>query len=355
MTLPLDRFENVHQLAGITTATLDDGPQRGSRVAMVNTGSALRYTIALDRGADLVHATANQHSLAYLTQNGIKPPGQEYNREDDWQYSWPAGLMTTCGPVHIGHARDHDGVRTSLHGRHSNLPATVNAVIQPDPWAGRMEMGVDATIADTRGFGPNVVVERSIRSTIGSDSITLTDKTTNRDPRPNPFGLMYHVNCGWPLMDAGSKLVLSGKFDPWLEPMQEAPLPKSLEGWKDVPAPSKDFLAGSRGGIITPNTDRDGIAHVGMINPKLNIALELCFKVRQIPRVMIWQNYCPGMYVCGIEPLIGSPFDKAQEPQHHKTLKPGQSRKTELTLNVLTDAKAIAKLARHDGKLTLMK
>lgn len=353
MSIPLDRFENIHQLAGITTATLDDGPQRGSRVAMVKTGGALRYTIALDRGADVVDATANQHSLAYLTPNGIKPPSHAYHREQDWLSSWPGGLMTTCGPVHIGHPRTHDGIATSLHGHHSNTPATVTALIQPDPWSGRMDIGVDATIADSRAYGPNVIVERAIRSTVGGDSIVFTDKTTNRDPKPNPYAMMYHCNIGWPLLDAGSKLVLSGQFKPWPEAMQIAPLPKSLEGWKDVPAPTKGFLAGSRGGVVTPTPDRDGIAHVGIINAKLNLALELTFKVRKLPRVMVWQNYAPGMYVCGIEPLVGSPFDQSVEPKHHRTLKPGQSRVTQLTLTAHTDAKSIAAFAKHDGSLTL--
>ncbi len=353
MNIPADRFENVRQIGGITTATLDRGREAGSRVAFVNTGGGLRYTIALDRGADLVDAALNQRSLAYLTPNGIKPPNHAHHHDSDWLTGWPGGLMTTCGPVYIGHNREEKTGPTGLHGHHSNTPAEVNTTVQPDPWRQRHDIGIDATIADTRGYGPNVVVERAIRSTLGHNAITITDRTTNRDPRPNPHALMYHCNLGWPLLDEGAKLVLSGRFWPWPDEAQEVAVPGSLEGWKDVPAPTDAFIHGSRGGIITPNADREGIAHVGIINPKLGLALELSFKLKQIPRVMLWQNFCPGMYVCGIEPMAGSPYPTGEQPRHEKTLKPGQTRTTQLNIRVHSEAKAIAAFAKHDGKLSL--
>lgn len=52
-----DKFELVHQVGGIRTATYDwpdAGGAPGCRVAMVNTGSGLRFTVALDRGGDIV-------------------------------------------------------------------------------------------------------------------------------------------------------------------------------------------------------------------------------------------------------------------------------------------------------------
>ena len=51
------KFELVHQVGGIRTARLDwpeAGGSPGCRVALVNTGSGLRYTVALDRGGDIV-------------------------------------------------------------------------------------------------------------------------------------------------------------------------------------------------------------------------------------------------------------------------------------------------------------
>src|SRR5688500_8357271 len=72
------KFENVHQVGGIRTATLDGpGPGvggQGSRGALVDTGSGLRFTVALDRGGDIVDASYNQFGLAYRSPVGLVPP-----------------------------------------------------------------------------------------------------------------------------------------------------------------------------------------------------------------------------------------------------------------------------------------
>ena len=71
------KFENVLQVGGIRTGTLDTpgaGGAPGVRVALVDTGAGLRFTVALDRGGDIVDASYNQFGLAYLSPNGLQRP-----------------------------------------------------------------------------------------------------------------------------------------------------------------------------------------------------------------------------------------------------------------------------------------
>ena len=105
--IPFDanKFELIHQVGGIRTATYDwpdAGGAPGCRVAMVDTGSGLRFTVALDRGGDIVEAFYQSCSLAYLTPNGYRPPRQPLHRDEDWLAAWPGGLLTSCGPRYIG-------------------------------------------------------------------------------------------------------------------------------------------------------------------------------------------------------------------------------------------------------------
>src|SRR5689334_4589658 len=84
-----NKFENVHQVGGIRTGTLDavtPGALAGNatRVALFDTGSGLRFTVALDRGGDIIDATFNQHGLAYLSPNGLLPPNHAYHAGLDW-------------------------------------------------------------------------------------------------------------------------------------------------------------------------------------------------------------------------------------------------------------------------------
>ncbi|MAE60482.1 MAG: DUF4432 domain-containing protein [Planctomycetaceae bacterium] len=349
---PLDRFIQPAQLGGIQTALLDDGPSRGVRVAYVNTGGGLRYTVSLDRGADLVDAALNQHSLAFLSSSGMKPASHAYNVGQDWLVGWPGGLMTTCGPEHIGHPREEpDGTVTNLHGRHSNTPATVESIVNPDPRDNRMEMSIAARIFDTRMFGPNLEMHRTIRSTLGENTISLTDVTTNRHPQVVDHALMYHCNFGWPLLDAGARIVLNGEAELWPAEMQTAPVPKDVNDFKKVIAPTKAFAGNYRGMLCTPRPDSRGLNHIGLVNAKLGIAVELEFPAKELPQHLLWQNFDAGHYVLGMEPLVGTAWGKGKDPKAARTLRGGQSRTTHLTIRVHSAKAAVAAFLRHDGPL----
>src|SRR3954462_3368875 len=128
---PLDgfdprKFENVQQVGGIRTGLLDApgaGGSAGVRVALVDTGAGLRFTVALDRGGDIVDASYNQFGLAYLSPNGLWPPNPAYHQGVEWLRGWAGGLITTCGPEFVGGPRAEATGQTSLHGRFSSSPA----------------------------------------------------------------------------------------------------------------------------------------------------------------------------------------------------------------------------------------
>lgn len=352
---PLDRFCHPAQLGGIQTALLDDGPSRGVRVAHVNTGGGLRYTVALDRGADLVDAALNQHNLAFLTPNGIKTASPYYSVGEEWLAGWAGGLMTTCGPVHTGHPRvEPDGSPTNLHGHHSNVPATVESIINPDPRDKRLDMSITARINDSATFGPNVEVYRTIRSTLGENVIEIDDVTTNRHARAVDHAVMYHCNFGWPLLDGGARIVLNGKAEMWPDEMQTAPIPRKVDDFKKVLAPSRAFAGKYRGMTCRPTPDRRGLNHIGIVNPRLGVAVELEFAANELPDHLVWQNYDAGHYVLGIEPLAGTPFGKAVDPDRALRLRAGQSRRAKLTIRVHNTKAAVAAFLKHDKPLKVV-
>ena len=73
MAFDTGKFETIHQVGGIRTGRYDwpdAGGSPGCRVALVDTGSGLRFTIPIDRGGDIVEAFYHNSSLAYLTPSG---------------------------------------------------------------------------------------------------------------------------------------------------------------------------------------------------------------------------------------------------------------------------------------------
>lgn len=351
-----DKFENVHQIGGIRTGTLDaPSPGQPCRVAHVDTGSGLRFTVALDRGGDIVEAFFNQHSLAFLSQVDYRPPSPAYAAGLEWLRGWAGGLVTTCGPEYIGRPRTEDGVEVGLHGRHSSNPADVEMVLNPDPHRGRREMLLSMVIRDTKMFGPTLEVRRQIQCVLGMPEIHIYDQVTNRGNLPTAHAWLYHVNLGYPLLDQGARLIYRGKRNTaWNIPQGsevanlDAPLPPKL-----VPAPLKEHAgSGERGVIVESTPDARGLAHAGLINDKLGLGIELEYPADALPRLANWQHFGPaGSYVTGLEPFSGSLMGRDRDDFHdaNQKLAPGETRRYQLILRVHHTPAGLKTLAKSDG------
>ncbi|QQE09911.1 DUF4432 family protein [Planctomycetota bacterium] len=127
-------ISNPFQLGGIRTGTLDFPQPQGAqstRVAFIDTGSGLRFTVSLDRGCDIVDAVYKDCALGYLTPNGLMGrAGQQTGMQ--WLRSWAGGLMTTCGATNIGGPQEDRAWAEGLHGRHNSLPASILEIKNPN-------------------------------------------------------------------------------------------------------------------------------------------------------------------------------------------------------------------------------
>src|SRR5258708_16182168 len=82
----------------------------------------------------------------------------------------------------------------------------IESVIQPDPHAGKLDMSVTGVIRYGAFYGPCMQLRRTIRSTLGSNAIEITDEFTNAGNQPSPHAWLLHINFGYPLVDAGAEL-----------------------------------------------------------------------------------------------------------------------------------------------------
>ncbi|MCC7203494.1 MAG: DUF4432 family protein [Phycisphaeraceae bacterium] len=359
---PLDlsevRCDNVQQLGGIRTGTLDypnaGGHSHAARVAMINTGSPLRFVVALDRGGDIVEAFHGPHSLAYLSPNDYAPPSLAARQGILWLDNWPAGLVTTCGPRYIGPPRKEDGLDVALHGNHSNTPASIEMLVNPDPARGRREMLLSLIIREARMFQPVVEVRRQIQCLLGEPMIHIYDQVTNRSNITVAHNWMYHCNFGYPLADAGTRLVYRGKA---MHIGREATA-ASLKRFKTLAGPRPEHRGkGEDVVVIDPQPDRQGVAHVGLVNARLGLGVELEYDVASLPRLTNWQHLGPaGSYVTGVEPFCGSLLgkDNDKHPKAAQWLEPGQTRSYHMTIRVL-EKPQLKDLLRHDGEMTVAK
>ena len=284
------------------------------RALCVNTGGGLRYRVLVDRGLDVDQAFLNQHSLAFLTHGGVTRPSRAYDRHIDWLASFPGGLLTSCGPFNIGAPGDDEGETLGLHGHHSNTPATLESVVQPDPRSGRLEMSVTGVIRYGRLFGRNLELRRTVSSRLGNNGIDFVDEFTNPGNLPVPHAWLLHINLGYPLIDEGAEFCYDAEVQP--TPSDES-RKRFAPGqpYKTVPAP----LESHRGFpeavayLFPKSTGRDGQTTVGVVNRKLGLGLAIRYSTREFPRCLNWQHWGPGEYVTALEPANGTVAGRAKD------------------------------------------
>ncbi|ULQ54058.1 aldose 1-epimerase family protein [Flavihumibacter fluvii] len=325
------------QLGGIETAVLDNGPQRGSRIAWFNTGSGLRFKVLLDRAMDIADAFYNQHSLGWINATGVRPPSMNSDKGIDWLKSFGGGLLTTCGLTHVGGPESDEFGERGLHGPISNMPAEIESVIQPDPQAGKMTMSITGKIPQTRIFGPSLELKRTISCVLGQASIFIHDEVTNRGNTPAPHMLLYHCNLGYPLVDEGAQILWKGNWQ------------AGGTGKRIIFTDSHDFHtcpppmpahngSGEEVAFIDVAADAEGMCSGGLHNPNLGITLTLHFSKAQLPWLTNWQHWGEGEYVTGIEPGTHPPIGQSAARARNTLifLAPGETKTYELQIAITT-------------------
>lgn len=347
-----DKVGNHNQIGGIETSVLDNGLGRGTRIAWINTGSGLRYKVVIDRGLDIVDAFWNQHSLAWISHGGVTAPRPDANRGLEWLYSFAGGLLTTCGLTHVGGPETDEFGERGLHGRISNLPATVESIVQPDLAAGKLDMSITAVIKQSRVFGPNLELRRTISSTVGEPTIRVHDVVTNLGNTPAPHMILYHCNFGWPLVDDGTDIICNGNWASRGLEMDDA-LFNDNRDFRKCSGPMEDHKAGGEGcAFIDVTADKNGFCTVGLHNHKLGLALAMKYRKRQLPVLSNWQHWGRGEYVTALEPGTNPPTGQAAARKQKKLIHiaPGKSRTYDLEMTVLTDKWQIAEFLKVAGQ-----
>lgn len=344
----LNKVGNISQIGGIETSVLDNGPANGSRIAWINTGSPLRYKVAIDRACDIIDAFYNEHSLAWLSHGGLTAPKPDANKGIEWLHAFPGGLLITCGLTHVGPPEDDDLEPRGLHGRISNIPATIESVIQPNPSEGNMEMSITAVIKQSRVLGPSLELRRKISSTLGQPVIKIHDEVKNCGNEPAPHMILYHCNFGWPLVDEDVDIIYKGKctsrgFD------RDNKFFNDKHNFKKCQKPldlHKGF--GESCGFIDVEADKDDICRVGIANKKLNMALQMKFKNQQLGCLTNWQHWGLGEYVCALEPGTNFPIGQNVAKENDKLIfiEPGEKKKYDLEISILNDEKLIEEFVR---------
>jgi hypothetical protein len=340
---------NPAQVGGIEMFSMMNGPGCPNRVAMVNTGSGLNYKVVIDRGLDIADAFYKGMSLSWLSLSGINRPEMSRGHGLDWLWGFYGGLLVSCGPSSAGAPGTDQGQEIPLHGRHSNLSATVGSIMNPDPLLKKTQMSISGVIREAKLFEPNIELQRTIRSEIGKSIIEIEDTFINRGTQTTEHAWLLHMNLGYPLIEKGAEFMFRGQVNP---------LPSAKEYFEKrkfniLPAPMHEHDVSEAVAYIDPKTDRDQMVHCGVINAKRRIGLKISFSKRDFPRLVNWQHFgTMGQYVMGIEPANCGVEGRAKDRERGwlKFLKPGEKKNYRCTVEVLEGKEELDAFRKLLGK-----
>jgi hypothetical protein len=315
---------SMNQLARIRTSVLDDGRGRGMRVADVDNGSGLRFSVLIERGLDIGDASFKGVPFVYQTPVGLVNPAHFESDGFRWLRSFGGGLLTGCGLRHAGSPESEQGMRADgplgLHGRLSNTPAE-NVAIEQGWVDGLYRLAVSGTVREVSFFGENLELRRTISTAMGDNSITVSDVVVNRGVRPSPLMVLYHINIGFPLVSEDA--VLDARV--LATTPRNADAQRGLGDWSKCQKPTSGIAEQCFYHDIEAGAD--GMARMTMRNEAAAMAIEIAYRKAELPFFTQWKMMGEQEYVVGLEPGNCHPEGQSAEIAKGslKTIAPDES------------------------------
>jgi hypothetical protein len=349
----LRRIGSLEQVASVRLVTLGDGVERGVRVLEFRTGTGFAFDVIVDRAFDIGHCELNGQAIGWESGAGYGGPWFAEQEGIGWLRNWGGGLLTTCGIDHaLGAAVDsadadhYPGKTTQSYGQHgriSNRPAILTGY--GHRWDGdECVLYAEGEVHQAAVFGEHLVLKRRIEAKVGESRFTVHDEIVNVGWNPVSHMLLYHVNIGFPVVDAGAELLVATRS---VTPVGDRP----IEGYRNLEAPEPAHV--ERVYLHDIIAEADGTVPVGIVNRARGIGAYELFSNKQLPFHFVWRMLGEGTYVVGIEPCTNRPAGRldAKERGELIYLQPGEAQTYDLEIGALSGTGEIEAFASRVSAL----
>lgn len=329
------RVGDLDALFGVKDYTYNDGPAKGMRAFDLNNGRGVNMTVLADRGLDIAYLTYKGVNMGFASKSGLSAPA--FYVEDGargFLKQFGAGLMTTCGITYSGAPCEDSGRKLGLHGPYSNTPARTacaRTVYEGD----EAVLEVTGEVREACMFGENMSLNRVMKLRTESDAIELTDRVANLGFEAQPVMLTYHINFGYPMLDAGAKVYSDATGvtprDEWA---------KSGPGtWGEMEAPE----IGRAEQCYFHEGYQSGEGFAMLHNEALGMAAIVTFDAEALPLLCEWKCMMAGDYALGLEPTTAGVMGRAHARSIGKLpmLAPGEEKAYRVSIRFTDDAAVI--------------
>lgn len=335
------RVGRLQQVAGIRLLELGDGAERGVRVLEMRTGTGFCFEILVDRGFDIGRCELAGMSLAWHSPTTFTGPWYGEHDEFGFHRTFGGGLLTTCGLEHALLPADDTAeqyrfppqhtMSYGLHGRASSTPATLRGY--GETWNGDdCLVWAEGVVQQAMVFGEVLTLRRRVTAQVGESRLSIVDDVVNDGHQTTPHMMLYHVNYGWPLVDAGTRLIVPADPVPAADGSGGGLV--DVPDYRTVSPPDAAFV----GQVFehAMKADDDGFVSASVANDALGLSAYQRYRQDTLPHYLVWRMLGAGTYVVGMEPSTNRLSGRlaARKDGELILLEPGQSRRYELELGV---------------------
>jgi hypothetical protein len=321
---------NIEQLAGVNRLTYTAGSRDGIRAFEVYNNAGLHYTVMESRCLDIYNLWYKGTPIPPISKPGMVAAAFTDLHGVNYLRSICGGLLYTCGLSNVGNPFTEDGVDDIFHGRIRLIPAE-----NTGSYAGMEEndyvLRVSGEVRDASLFYENLVLKREISTTINSKSFTINDILENRGVKEQEYMFMYHLNCGYPILNESCKVFIPSAGVRPMSPQAE----KLSDQWDKVSKP----VDGIPDDLFVHSLyhDPEGMVHTGLYNENIKLGINYSFEYAAMEYIVEWRCLRPTDYVMGIFPSNNHCTGRAFERKNGtiKTIKPFEQKKLGVTITIL--------------------
>ncbi|WP_329476564.1 aldose 1-epimerase family protein [Kribbella sp. NBC_01484] len=302
-----ERTGDLASVAGVREIELSNGVERGVRAVQLRSAAGLEVEVLVDRALDLGSARFRGVPFGWRSGNGFRHPGLHENN-DEGGLSWLRaldGLLVSGGLDHTLFGNEVDAgqyryppkqtVAQGLHGRLTAIPARL--LETGEIWDGdRCTLRVRGEVIQATSFGEHLRLTRTVEVDFDGLEIRLSDVVDNLGYERTPHMFLYHLNFGWPVIDAGTEFVAPIVETPW----RSDSVAEQGVSYRVLPDPQPGFVEQVYEHRLAP--DADGRHRVALLRGDGTLGVEVDWDAATMPCFFEWQNLRSGQYAVGLEP-----------------------------------------------------
>ncbi len=335
----LRRIGRLSQIGGISHFVHAEGKAKGVSTLRVRTARGLEFWVLPDKGMDISEASYKGRSLSWHSPTGITHPAFYSSQGTEWLRTFGGGLLCTCGLSTAGSPSEDQGESLGLHGSIANTPA--EHVSWSEDWTGDdCVLAVSGRVREVSVHGPNLVLHRTISTSLHGAQFTLHDVVENQGFADCPLMILYHFNFGFPLLTERSALHCPSLH---VEP-QDASSSHKLEQWSSFEAPEQ----GAEERVYFHRMQPDPLGRVKVVlvsdRAKPDFGVALSYDAEGLPEFVQWRMPGTNHFVLGLEPANCRVLGRAVERGRGtlQTIAPGERREFRVQLSLLDSVEEVA-------------